>query len=96
MVAALRRRRTVLDHARRTGRVRRRAHRRVLPAAAAPGQPRAGDPGRPVRPDDPGPSGVEQVVWAPLVVLTLAIGLLPPIALDVADEPVKALIEAIS
>lgn len=44
----------------------------------------------------PGGYGVEQVIWAPLVVLTLAVGLLPPIALDVADEPVKALIEAIS
>jgi NADH-quinone oxidoreductase subunit M len=44
----------------------------------------------------PGRYGVEQAIWAPLVVLTLAIGLLPPLALDVADEPAKALIEAIS
>jgi len=40
----------------------------------------------------PGVAGVELVTWAPLVLLTLAVGLAPILVLGVAHAPVDALL----
>ncbi|MER7166671.1 NADH-quinone oxidoreductase subunit M [Micromonospora sp. NPDC000207] len=54
-----------------------------------------GRPGPAVGSVTPVLSGAELTAWAPLVVLTLAIGLAPTLVLGVAGEPVAALVEVL-
>ena len=83
MVAAVAAGRPAVDHPGGAGRGRRGAHRRVLPAAAAPGHPRPAQPGGGPG-SAPGLAGAELTAWAPLVLLALAVGLAPALVLGVA------------